>query len=989
MNARVLSGIFLSTASLVALAAGSWAQSANDSATLETVTVTGYRASLQQALETKRDSVGVVDSIVAEDIGKYPATNIADSLQRVPGVALSRDTRSDEGKSVTVRGLNPSYTIVTINGNPVHAETTTSIGSNNRSVDMDLFGADLFSRVDFYKSPQANLDEGGIGGTIDLRTPHPFDYNEMKFNYGAQYSVNTQRAVPLPGVNLQVSNTWGPFGALFALTFKESDYELYGHETTGLGQTRNEFGRNSNNMTFDLGPSNGGYDPRANIGSYSVDNIQQALVGRFERNHIEQNKRTRWSSLASFQFRPNEKWDVTLDFIGGILSEDHNEYTIGMPFRSMSTTATGYAACKANPALIGSTGCSGLVPTNIAIDKNNNLYGTFANSQWLTESRWYEGNTHFASAALNAKYQVTDDWAVKFELSENTNNSFYSDDRIYTSTFNATTNFDPTVNYKAPLLTTNIDLTNTGIWAAPSIDVNLYKEGDRVIIGKLNSVYETNTGVSFLGKVKADVGLSYVSSQKTNNRYGAGSMVKARALDGKFASMTFAQMAMNRIPYDNIYDGVDHPSTILQWASVPRSFYESMNINSLVLHSTPQDLSTYNVIQFPNLFNVTEAVQSAYAMFDTSGELFGRSLKLNGGLRFAQTRLWGYNYHLCSSGSGLQCQNRLHNSYDNVLPNFSLAYDFVEDFVFRAAYGKTVTRPSLGNIAGGLTIGSRFNAAASNGNSELKPMTANNVDLGVEWYFQPESVLSVGVFYKGVKGLVSNQTTSVTFGSLGLPESLLDCTVWCDGTGHIPSNLIMTLTHPVNLNPMVVKGFEVYYQQPFNFLPEPFDGLGALANFTYTAGRMSGKNTGFPVNALNGPGTGAGVSVPEQIAGLSPYTYSTTLYYEKDDISVRLSYNWRSKSVSQNGNYYETNMHLIQQARGTLDASLGYSLLDNLEIRFDATNLLNSVEYAYLGNAVQGMSYPGRYANGGDDTSHVFYSYWHGRNFTLSLRGHL
>jgi iron complex outermembrane recepter protein len=122
----------------------------------ETVIVTGYRASLGRALEAKRESNGFRDSVMAEDIGKYPTSNVAESLVRIPGVVVVRDTRTDEGKSVTIRGLGSSYTIVTLNGNPIRIVTATSVGSNNRSVDIDGLSADLFSRVDFHKSPGAS-----------------------------------------------------------------------------------------------------------------------------------------------------------------------------------------------------------------------------------------------------------------------------------------------------------------------------------------------------------------------------------------------------------------------------------------------------------------------------------------------------------------------------------------------------------------------------------------------------------------------------------------------------------------------------------------------------------------------------------------------------------------------------------------------------------------------------------------------------------------
>jgi outer membrane receptor protein involved in Fe transport len=195
----------------------------------------------------------------------------------------------------------------------------------------------------------------------------------------------------------------------------------------------------------------------------------------------------------------------------------------------------------------------------------------------------------------------------------------------------------------------------------------------------------------------------------------------------------------------------------------------------------------------------------------------------------------------------------------------------------------------------------------------------------------------------------------------------------------------------VNANPMVVKGFEVFYQQPFTFLPEPFDGLGALANFTYTAGSQSGSGTGFVTN----PGTTGSVAYRSPIPGLSNYTYSATMYYEKDSYNVRLSYNWRSKSEAGQGNYYQANWRMWTQARGTLDGTVGYDILDNLEIRFDVTNLLNTNgDYQFLETAVPaGYVWNANYARFADpahgDRSHIFYNYLHGRNFSISLRGHL
>src|SRR5687767_14585827 len=151
---------------------------------VEEVVVTGFRQSLAEGIELKREAVGVRDSIVAEDIGKFPEQNVAESLQRIPGVFLSRDGASNEGQRISIRGLGSQYSLTTINGAPVRTTSAQNVGTSTRDFNFDVFPSELFGRVDIYKTPQASLEEGGIGGNVDLQTPRPFDSNERVIRYG-------------------------------------------------------------------------------------------------------------------------------------------------------------------------------------------------------------------------------------------------------------------------------------------------------------------------------------------------------------------------------------------------------------------------------------------------------------------------------------------------------------------------------------------------------------------------------------------------------------------------------------------------------------------------------------------------------------------------------------------------------------------------------------------------------------------------------------
>src|SRR5688500_16117696 len=137
----------------------------------EEIVVTGFRESLRESLELKREAIVVRDSIVAEDIGKFPEANVAESLQRIPGVYLDRDESSAEGQRIAIRGLAPEFSVTTLNGAPIHTTSAWTIGNSSRAFNYDVFASELFGRVDFYKTPLAELPEGGIGGVVDLRTP--------------------------------------------------------------------------------------------------------------------------------------------------------------------------------------------------------------------------------------------------------------------------------------------------------------------------------------------------------------------------------------------------------------------------------------------------------------------------------------------------------------------------------------------------------------------------------------------------------------------------------------------------------------------------------------------------------------------------------------------------------------------------------------------------------------------------------------------------
>ncbi|MBV8805093.1 MAG: TonB-dependent receptor plug domain-containing protein, partial [Sinobacteraceae bacterium] len=184
---------------------------------LEEVVVTGYRKSLNAALDTKRDSTGEVDQIVAEDIAAFPELNLAESIQRIPGVSIQRD--AGEGRQISVRGLGPAYTMVRVNGMEAASTVSTSDAdggvNRTRAFDFNVFASELFNNITVHKTSSADIDEGSLGATVDLRTPRPFDYNGFTAVVGAKEDYNDLSGSIMPRYTGLISDTFldGKFGA--------------------------------------------------------------------------------------------------------------------------------------------------------------------------------------------------------------------------------------------------------------------------------------------------------------------------------------------------------------------------------------------------------------------------------------------------------------------------------------------------------------------------------------------------------------------------------------------------------------------------------------------------------------------------------------------------------------------------------------------------------------------------------------------------------
>ncbi|UIJ47215.1 TonB-dependent receptor [Sphingomonas cannabina] len=924
-------------------------------ASADDIIVTGFRGSLSKAIELKREAIGFRDSIVAEDIGKFPEANVADSLQRIPGVILSRDGASNEGQRISIRGLGSEFTVTTINGAPVRTTSAMNVGTSARDFNYDVFPSELFGRVDVYKTPLANLEEGGIGGNVDLQTPRPFDNSGRVIRYTAQANYNTQSKEWRPRGSLLLSDTWGNFGALFGVAYAKNVNERSGFQSTG-GYNSSALGRRpyytpappantSGPFQFELDLDN----PLANFGGLTRAQVENGYLPRFYRVFASNNERERLGFVGSLQYK-SDRFEASVDGIFSRLTDQTDEFTFGVPVRNSRTVA-------GSTAPPGTGNHSGLIPLDVHLDEYNNLYGTFGNSSILTESFFRDAKTRFKYGIVRASYKLTDTMTLSAQGNISESKAVYSENRIISNIFGITTTFDPSGNVSYPTISSPVDFTDTSRYSSPSLGFAINDELDREKTARAVLDWTpVDTGDQLLS---LKLGGSYVSTTKRISRQDGTSIATATPLPngGTFASNpagVFSYMDPY-IQFGELTNGGNsgYPS---QFATFPRSFVMDVLDANGANRQAPVRLNA--------AFNAEEIVKSAF--FETSFKIpvGSHALRGNFGMRFSDTRTIIDNYQSIGGGNFAPVQRK--GGYQNLLPSASLAFDITPKLVLRASGGQTITRAALSYIATGTNVPNIFNAEYTVGNPNLRPQIATQYDAGLEWYFAPGGLLSAGVFQKNIVDRATQVFDYVPFSEVGLPSSAFNCASLGSPAcvnGVIDPNYLFRRTIWVNQGRLKLKGLELAYQQNFTFLPKPFDGLGITSSFTLI------DQSGDEFVLTNGDRI--------SIQFVPDYTYSVTAFYEKGPFSIRGSYNYRAKTgITSQNNGNDQIPYVAPQA--FLDGTISYKVNDLVELRIDALNITNENLYTYYTNPNQPK---------GNGSTRRDNSFFNGTTISFGVRG--
>lgn len=842
----------------------------------DTIIVSGFRASLNEAVSTKREATGQVDVIVAEDIAKFPDTNLAESLQRIPGVAIERD--AGEGRQITVRGLGGQFTRVRVNGMETIATSVDGASFNrDRAFDFNVFASELFNSIVVNKTASASLSEGSLGAVIDLNTGAPLAFGagtRLVASAQARYNdLNEDISPRLAGLAAWV-NEDETFGVSVSAAWS-------GYETAELG---NNSVRWANNATF---RSVDGVSCSANPTDAGCLEVRSAFHPRIPRYGLVNHDRERLGLTGAVEFEPSENTHFQISGLYSNFSEDRDEYWGEVLLRSNE----------------GSIDIS-----NYSIDSNNNVISADLTNAWIRNERYHrESETEFFQLSSSLEQRFADSFTATLfggisqsdaRIPVETTIIFDDRDGVYS--------YDYT-NMASPLLVFGTDVTNPANFQLaefrdrPSSVKNDFKTVS------LDLVWEANETFTFSGGPFYREFEFFTTSARRDSTYCAA----FTCATGAYGAPVTADLA---------------ELFVLGDAGQPAGNTNSWAVPDLAASTAFLDL--YNraaVTRQGDERGVTEEVMGAYGQVDFD---FDGDVRVNGnlGVRYAST-------DQASQGFVSGQYVTVTRSYDDFLPSMNLNIEPVEDFIIRGAVAKVITRPTLGNLTPGGSV-DEFNFRITSGNPFIDPYRAWNYDLSLEWYFAPGAIFSVAGFLKDISSFPVGNSLQITYADSQLPTSLLTpgtpaYVAIVDGADVNREFEFRTTTNGLGAT---IKGVEIGLNLPFSaFADGALEDFGFLGNMTFVD---SNQDVTF-----------GGQVFQTTFPGVSDFSANGTVYYDNGRFSVRISGAYRSDyntGNSGNGNFLEG-----FNSSFNLDASIRYSVTDNVELTLDANNLTDEYRYRW------------------------------------------
>lgn len=882
-------------------------QTADNKATevTEIIEVRGIRNSIKESMYLKQQAVSVVDLVVADDIGKFPDENLAEALQRIPGITITRN--GGEGQNILVRGLGSRYNVTTVNGRKLASE------ASSRDFNYDTIASELVNVIQVYKSPEARLVEGGIGAVVDIQTRKPLDLDGFTLSASAKgiYESRTKDVLPHASLIIGDKSDDETFGVLFSAAYSRKTLREDTYSAAGFFDDSEGWGIDSAAVPVDMN----------NDGIIGDNEKFASKIPSYMYFTNAQDVRERLGATLALQWQPSDTLEFNADVLYSRYNTDGHRYQIGFVNYDESWTP------------------STPIFSNAEFDEDGRVVKmrqsgeeTMVELLNLTNPR----KTDTYQVGFNTVWHYSDQWKFTLDASQSeAKNANNGDNRfIVARGFVDAIDIDYSTQNMLP-----------DVVVAPGLTADQ----------KYGAHYSRNTGTGVKDKVtdlKIKANFTPESDFISNIEFGAN-YVKQSKQQNDFRSANPSQFSRGGFYLERDGYAFDDSSVFKRGAfelfGIPNNVFVPANFDNFMAGEdslTPEPWPSFDYdalldyfrsinaeatnenivasVRKQGTYKVTETVSTAYIQANIEDELFELPYTLNLGVRASNTEITseGYLYNLESvqlDTEGSPSNNdwrttqlsQTTEDYSSILPSLNFKLNLQDNLLLRASAAKVLSRPELNNLR--VWVAPNFTASRgptiTAGNPGLTPEKANQFDLTLEWYFADSSALSGGLFVKDIQSFVSQKETMKQIGS----------------TNYIylqPSNGEFGAS---------IKGYEIAYNQSLNeWLPEPFNGLGFQVNYT----RVDSSYDDPELKAENLP-----------FEGMSKNSYNAVIYYEQYGWQARLAYNWRSEYLS-NPDAWGGPAWISDY--GQLDASVSYEFNEHITFFAEASNISNDRYWGYI-----------------------------------------
>lgn len=962
-------------ASVISLTAGSMAYAQEEP---DEIVITGIKASLQAAMDIKRDSAGVVDAISAEDMGKFPDTNLAESLQRITGVSIDRS--NGEGSRITVRGFGPEFNMVTLNGRTLPtgsayggssgADASTR-GGNSRAFDFANLASEAVSGVEVYKTGKANIAAGGIGASVNVKTARPLDTSGFKASIGGKAVMDTTNRTG-SDVTPEVSGlvSWSDddqkFGVSLTASYQERDSGFTGATVNDWKVAR-----------WDGGATSTIYDNPANSAIFKNSPAVGQLYSRPNdiRYTFSDRERDRTNAQLTLQYKPMDNLTATVDytFAQNNQSEHRGEVTTWMQNGGNLTSVEFDNSTIKTPKFV--------------TEKYSSNRDIGSSQQYRSQEDTLE------SVGLNLAWAVNDQLTVKLDA---------HDSKLESLPTGPGHSGELDIGIGAPIKTgaswqfsgatiPNWTQTITGTLDEKDLSSSVMRvfsveQLSDVKQAKVDAEWKFDDGRFDFGIERREIGSNTISYNGNNNQVlgGWGASAPGEFPAGSFEPFDvagqFKDVSTGNSPHIGFRgDARELGAFLVKHYNGAQKAY--IGVEDKQIPGQVRNSKSNNDIQ--------EDTDAAYFQLGTTGHLAGFEVDVLAGLRYETTKqvsssdtppldyyIWQSDNDFTPVSKAAGTKSTAENNYDALLPSLDLSAKLSDNIVTRFSFSKTIARPGLGQLGSvvsyGNPNGSTLNAGttvqATGQNPQLKPLESSNFDVSVEWYFDDASYVSAGVFEKRVTNFTGTETVDRTFdvrdqtggpraqaaraalqsrsinvdnanlyammqilanptqypnGAAAFTPALADDFNDQIGYNFITPNANDPLVNyrfssPVNNREAKIYGAEFAGQHFFGDT-----GFGLQANYTIVKGDVHFNDLDITTNQF-------------ALLGLSD-TANFVLMYEKYGIEARLAYNWRDEFLNRTGAGSGNPGYI--EAYSQIDANVTYHITDDLSVSLEGINI--------------------------------------------------